>query len=71
MIRYKYDGSWYQKVYLVTDPEQLPWQLTGISLTPEGVMFSLSRLGETIDVYDGEFTYEMDNSIKLGLKAEE
>lgn len=67
MIKFRHDIDWYQKVYLVADSEQMPWLVTGINLTPNGIMFNLSRMGEAIDVFEGEFTIHEDVEAKLGL----
>jgi len=67
-IKYKVDLDWYQPLYLVTDLEQVPWILIGINLTPNGPMFSLTNNGEVIDVYDGEFSIDVNHKLKLGLE---
>jgi hypothetical protein len=67
-IRYKTDMEWFQMVYLKTDAEQEPWQLVGILITPNGQTFTLANKGETIDVYDGEFTTEVNTELKLGIE---
>lgn len=71
MIQFESKLSWMQKVYLVTDPEQDPWLLVGVHLTPNGELYNLSRNGETIDVFAGEFTSKIDKKLKLGLSQED
>ncbi len=64
-IRFKYDVDFYQKVFLVTDNKQLPWQVTGIYLTPNGPVFNLSRAGyDDVEAYDGQFTLEEDTLLR-------
>lgn len=67
-IKYKVDLDWYQPVYLVTDLDQVPWILVGVNLTPNGPTFSITSNGETIDVYDGEFSIYINHELKLGLE---
>lgn len=67
-IRYKSDIDWFEIVYLKTDLEQNPWTLVGVLLSPNGPMFTISREGETIDVYEGEFTREVNKELRLGIK---
>lgn len=68
MIRYKCDYEWYQFVYLKTDEEQKPWMLVSVLITPNGPMFTVAREGEQIDLYEGEFTTEVDTELKLGIE---
>lgn len=68
MIKYRSDLNWCQFVYLRTDVEQQPWMLVGIFLTPNGPMFTLAQNGEQIDVYEGEFTIEVNTELKLGIE---
>ena len=67
MIKYKHDIDWYQTVYLVTDPEQKPYLVVGIYQMPNGYTFTLSHMGETVDVYEGEFSTEPNKDIVLGI----
>lgn len=67
-IRFKCDYEWYQFVYLKTDEEQKPWMLVGVLLTPNGPMFSIAQDGEVLDVYEGEFTNDVNTELKLGLE---
>lgn len=67
-IRYKSEIDWFEIVYLKTDLEQNPWTLVGVLLSPNGPMFTISKEGETIDVYDGEFTREVNKELRLGIK---
>jgi hypothetical protein len=69
MIRYKSeDLHWYQMVYLKTDENQYPWMLVGIILSPNGPMFTISRDGDVIDVYEGEISTEINTELKLGIE---
>jgi hypothetical protein len=42
--------------------------LVGIFLTPNGAMYTISRAGETIDVYEQEFSTEINSELKLGIE---
>ena len=68
MIRHRSDLEWFQIVYLKTDLEQKPWMLVGVFLTPNGAMYTISRDGETIDVYEQEFSTEINSELKLGIE---
>lgn len=69
---FKCKYSFFQKVYLITDPEQMPWIITGVSLSPNGEVYTLSQAGsDEIDVFEGEFTTEMDMKLKLALQKED
>ncbi len=70
-ISFKSPLNWFQKVYLVTDPEQNPWLVTQISIEPNGAVYRLSKNGEEYVAYEGEFTTKPDDAIKLGLKERE
>jgi hypothetical protein len=60
-ISIKTDLEWGQSFYIKTDPIQIERQLTGVTLRPgKGVVFSLSYMGEELDVYDFEVTPEPD-----------
>ena len=67
-IRYKSEMSWFQTVYLKTDLEQSPWQIVGVLLSPNGPMYTITQSGETIDVFEGEFSTEVNTELKLGLE---
>jgi hypothetical protein len=68
VIKSKHDIDWYQKVYLFTDPEQKPYLVVGIYQMPTGFTFTLSHNGDTIDVYDGEFSTDINEDVKLGIE---
>lgn len=67
-IRYKSDLSWFQMVYLKTDLEQVPWQIVGVFLSPNGIMYTITKNGESIDAYEGEFSTEVNTELKLGIE---
>jgi hypothetical protein len=67
-IRYKSDLDWFQLVYLKTDVEQCAWQLVGVTLTPNGPTFTISKAGEYIDVYEDEFSIDVNTELKFGLE---
>ena len=67
-IRYKCDIDWFDVVYLKTDLEQNPWIIVGVFLSPNGPMFTISKEGETVEVYEGEFTRELNKELKLGIE---
>jgi hypothetical protein len=71
MIKFKHEIEWFQKVYLIADPEQNPWLIVGVNLSPIGAMFEVSRMGETIAVYDGEFTIAENTNLRLGIPDKE
>lgn len=68
MIRYKSEYTFGDTVYIKTDPEQSPYQLTGVRLAPSYKaedpavpIFIISHAGENIEVYD----FEVSKSIAL------
>ncbi len=68
-IKFKFDLEWYQPLYLKTDPEQSPFLLIGIAISPNGPIFTLVNQGEEISCYEGEFTTEIDDTLKLGIQS--
>lgn len=47
-----------QQVYVLTDPDQLPRQVVYIKVTPNGVLYGISSLGEEFECYEIELTEE-------------
>lgn len=47
-------------VYLITDPEQLEYIVTGIHFRPTGVSYSISNNGSEFHVYDIEISKDKD-----------
>ncbi len=63
---YMKDLEFFQDVYLVSDNKQLPWQVTGVYLDPNGPRFTLSRAGyDDVEVYDGQFTTKENTVLRL------
>lgn len=59
--------NWGDKVYLTVDPEQNPWILIGVKLSPGVEIYQITRQGELIEVYPFEITFEVDESLRLGV----
>ncbi len=52
-------------VYIVTDPSQYEWQVTGVTLLPGGHQLEISQNGATIAVYEFEISKERDEVKRL------
>lgn len=54
-------------LYLKTDTEQSPRLLTGINVSPSGILYSLSRGTEETKHYDIEISTEINQEMKLNV----
>lgn len=58
-------------VYVKHDPEQQEYELIGVVSRPGCIMYELSYLGETIEMYDFQVSDTRDEVRLLGLNKKE
>jgi hypothetical protein len=54
------DYDFGEMVYLLTDPEQIPFEIYHVIATPLGNVFCLFRNGEIIEAYEHQFSKDRD-----------
>lgn len=67
---FKSHFPWYQEVYMVLDPKQETWIITGVQLDPNGPAYVISRPGhEDLVAFEGELSTVPNELLRLGAKA--
>lgn len=70
-IRFRCEWDWGQPLYYINDPEQIPYTLINIRLTPGEAIYVISYCGDVTEAYAFELTDEKDLSKSLGLDNED